>query len=211
MPVLASERHSARSFQSACLPLRQLPSGGASHIRVIPFISFHLSRLGLLRWTRFCPLTVASRALLETRVLCLIGPVFIATMGPSDSSHGIAPAFPFGYTSATFDQDARIRALDNPRSKDRERSPPVTKESIRSHPDRNHPASLFYSGFHFPPGVSPTDKATNGSLSLRAGRRYSGIPHPASRQSTSLSLHTRVVRMRGFNITLLDVPEPFPI
>jgi len=111
--------------------------------------AFTHSGPGPLRWTRFSPRTVAPRALLETQVLCFIGPVFIATMSPSDSSRGIASDFPFGYTLATSVWNARNRALYCSRFEDHVRSPMVARESIHGHPDLMHPTRLFvYSSFH---------------------------------------------------------------
>ena len=111
--------------------------------------AFTQPRPGPLRWTRFCPHTVAPCGLLEPQVLCFIGPVFIATMSPSDSSCGIALAFPCGYTLATSVRNAHYRALYYSLFEDHMRSPPVTQESIHGHPDPKHPARLFsYSSFH---------------------------------------------------------------
>jgi hypothetical protein len=111
--------------------------------------AFTQPRPGPLRWTRFCPRTVAPCGLLEPQVPCLIGPVFIATMSPSDSSCGIASDFPCGYTSATSVRNAQCRALYHSLFEDHTRSPPVAQESVHGHPDLNHPANVtLYSGFH---------------------------------------------------------------
>ena len=68
-----------------------------------------------------------------------------------------------------------------------------------SRPSRPYAPDQVVRLLQLPPvdGVSPAGEATTGSLSLRAGRRYSGTPHPASQQSTSLSLRTRVASYEG--------------
>ncbi len=70
------------------------------------------------------------------------------------------------------------------------RPPSVTQESVRSHPDHDHPSTHFLLKLPFVTGMSHHTKATSGSLVVSGcGYRYSGTPHDISQYRTTFSLH----------------------
>ncbi len=84
------------------------------------------------------------------------------------------------------------------------RPPSVTQESIRNHPDHDHPSTHFLLKLPFVTGMSHRTKATSGSLAVSGcGYRYSGTPHDISQYRTTFFLYTGADLCRGI-LTLAD-------
>jgi hypothetical protein len=69
------------------------------------------------------------------------------------------------------------------------RPPSVTQESIRNHPDHDHPSNHFLLKLPFMTGMSHHTKAASGSLVVSGcGYRYLGTPNSISQYRSSRSL-----------------------